>query len=65
MDVRCTEYLVLWLDIWNNLLRVGVFVSFALILTRVERDMVRDERLRHRSPVESQNGRQRPFVKSA
>jgi hypothetical protein len=44
MDVRYTEYLVLWLDMWNNLLQVGVFVSFALILTRVERDMVKELR---------------------
>jgi K+-sensing histidine kinase KdpD len=44
MDVR-SEYVFLWLDTWNNLLRVGVFVSFALILARLKGDMVREMKL--------------------
>lgn len=46
MEVRSPSgYAFLWLDAWNNLLRVGVFVSFALILARLKGDMVREMKL--------------------
>jgi len=45
MDVRSPEYVFLWLDAWNNLLRVGVFVSSALLLSRLKGDMVREMKL--------------------
>jgi len=46
MEVRSpTGNEFLWLDAWNNLLRVGVFVSFALILARFKGDMVREMKL--------------------
>jgi hypothetical protein len=46
MEVRSpTGYEFLWLDAWNNLLRVGVFVSFALILARFKGDMMRELKL--------------------
>ena len=46
MEVRSpTGSEFLWLDAWNNLLRVGVFVSFALILARFKGDMVREMKL--------------------
>ncbi len=45
MDVRSPEYRFLWLDAWNNLLRVGVFVSSALLLARLKGDMVREMKL--------------------
>jgi K+-sensing histidine kinase KdpD len=45
MDVRSPGYSFLWLDAWNNLLRVGVFVSSALLLARLKGDMVREMKL--------------------
>ena len=45
MDVRSPGYLFLWLDAWNNLLRVGVFVSVALVLARLKGDMIREMKL--------------------
>jgi len=45
MDVRTPGYLFLWLDAWNNLLRVGVFVSSALLLSRLKGDMIREMKL--------------------
>jgi hypothetical protein len=45
MDVRSPGYEFLWLDSWNNLLRVGVFVSSALLLSRLKGDMVREMKL--------------------
>ena len=45
MDVRAPGFLFLWLDVWNNLLRVGVFVSSALLLARLKGDMVREMKL--------------------
>ena len=46
MDARSPAgYVFLWLDAWNNLLRVGVFVSFALILSRFKADMVKEMKL--------------------
>ena len=45
MDVRSPEYVFLWLDAWNNLLRVGVFVSSALLLARLKGDMLREMKL--------------------
>ena len=45
MDVRSPEYRFLWIDAWNNLLRVGVFVSSALLLARLKGDMVREMKL--------------------
>ena len=45
MDVRSPGYLFLWLDAWNNLVRVGVFVSSALLLARLKGDMVREMKL--------------------
>jgi K+-sensing histidine kinase KdpD len=45
MDVRSPNYLFLWIDAWNNLLRVGVFVSVALVLARLKGDMLREMKL--------------------
>jgi len=45
MDVRSPSYLFLWLDAWNNLLRVGVFVSSSLLLSRLKVDMIREMEL--------------------
>jgi len=45
MDVRSPGYLFLWLDAWNNLLRVGVFVSSSLLLSRLKGDMIREMKL--------------------
>jgi len=45
MDVRSPGYSFLWLDAWNNLLRVGVFVSSALLLSRLKGDMLREMKL--------------------
>jgi K+-sensing histidine kinase KdpD len=45
MDVRSPGYLFLWLDAWNNLVRVGVFVSSALLLARLKGDMLREMKL--------------------
>jgi len=45
MDVRSPGYLFLWLDAWNNLLRVGVFVSSTLLLSRLKGDMIREMKL--------------------
>ena len=45
MDVRSPNYLFLWMDAWNNLLRVGVFVSVALVLARLKGDMLREMKL--------------------
>jgi K+-sensing histidine kinase KdpD len=45
MDVRSPGYSFLWLDAWNNLLRVGVFVSSALLLARLKGDMVTEMKL--------------------
>jgi len=45
MDVRSPGYFFLWLDAWNNLLRVGVFVSSSLLLSRLKGDMIREMKL--------------------
>jgi len=45
LDVRAPDYEFLWLETWNNLLRVGVFVSSALLLARIKGDMVREMKL--------------------
>ena len=45
MDVGAPGYSFLWLDAWNNLLRVGVFVSSALLLARLKGDMVTEMKL--------------------
>jgi hypothetical protein len=45
MDVQSPGYLFLWLDAWNNLVRVGVFVSSALLLARLKGDMLREMKL--------------------
>ncbi len=45
MDVQSPGYLFLWLEAWNNLLRFGVFVSSALLLSRLKGDMVREMKL--------------------
>jgi hypothetical protein len=45
MDVKSPGYLFLWLDAWNNLVRVGVFVSSALLISRLKGDMLREMKL--------------------
>jgi len=45
MHIGIMEYRFLWVDAWNNLLRVGVFISFSLILSRLKGDAERELKL--------------------
>ena len=45
MDFRSPSFQFVWLDAWNNLLRVGVFVTSALLLSRLKEDMTREMKL--------------------
>ncbi|HTR99372.1 MAG TPA: hypothetical protein VML00_06440, partial [Bacteroidota bacterium] len=45
MHMGNTDYRFLWVDAWNNLLRVGVFISFSLILSRLKWDAERETKL--------------------
>jgi len=40
-----TDYRFLWIDAWNNIIRVGIFISFSLILSRLKVDAEREMRL--------------------
>ena len=45
VDVRNPAFEFLWLEAWNNLLRVGIFVSSALLLARLKADMLQELKL--------------------
>ena len=45
IHVGLSDYRFLWVDSWNNILRVGVFICFSLILSRLKDDAVRAGRL--------------------
>jgi len=45
-----TDREFLWVDAWNNILRVGVFITFSLILSRLKGDAEREMKL-HRELV--------------
>jgi hypothetical protein len=42
---RIVSGMKLWPDVWNVMIRVGVFVLFALILSRIKRDIMKELQL--------------------
>jgi len=45
LDFRYSDGISLWPDVWNIMMRVGVFVVFALVLSRVKWDIMKEMKL--------------------